>query len=860
MDKMLAKQLRKYIIPFLILTVTLLADTIFSPESGLLKSMVTDEIHIAVQSNTKTVQEEEEDDTLVTLPSSSRSLLYPWIEQLQKKEYTKALLVLDSLQLRKSEKAKYQGISYYYWKKYIVADSLLAVSIILDSSDAETWFNRGRVAFKRKKFHAAEEYSRKAIATDSLLSGAHFYLGRALLKEQKYDEAANGFAKALEVGYAKDECWYYTGLAKEKNDPEGALFALKESIRYNPKTIKARLLAATLLDRDKKYLVATKYCEDVLAIRPKHYKARLDVLHIYLSMKEYHKASQHLAVLKQQNPRSVDVLYEEAKLLGLQGRDKAALAIYKEIAKMDSKNPRVYYNMGVNLMDLGHRKKAVSAYKKALAVNEYYWQAAYNLGVHYLKRGKLKSARLYLKRAHEVQPEHVGALYNLGLVTLKKRDYSNANSFFTRALSIDASHYASRYNLILSLIKIDEFDAAKKEIDYLLSKNRNDEKAIFQQGLIALKQKRYEEAETQFQQVALLDSTNEAARYNLMLVYEKSGAYDKALVRVNEVLAIEPKNKRALLKKGEILLIMKAPKKEIRTLTKELARVSLSLSQKEQLAKLYEGAKEYRKAAVLFKELYGKKGSINARRKYAKMLVLSGKQKEGLSHYEALFVDQKLDNETLLEYAHMLIKSKKRVQASTILKELVEKKPKNTLYRKELASLYMKRKRYRSAAKSYHRLARLTKEEKYIRKEAFAYLKADSYEKSLKAYKKLLKMKPKDWDAMYHVGLLYNRMGKSELALQQWDSFSIVFPKDARGYYQKGKILYAQNDYGAAKKEFNAAYSKDNKSNAPYYLAMIYHSEGNNTKAEEYLQQYIKLNPDSKRGLGLLNKIKVKEI
>lgn len=852
----IGKHLRGYIIPALILLITISAEYVFSPDFGILKGLVSDQVAIYIDGNQEGISlEEEERDTLFTLPQEGGSLLAPWVTALREGKHGQAYMLLDSIALTPVQRSKYQGITLYYQGKYPQADSLLALTLQHAPGDGESWYNRGRIAFRRDHLQEAQGHFKKALEVDSLLSGAYFYLGRIALKREERESARTELNRALEVGYRKDECWYYLGLTYTSGEIDPAGFAFKEVIRYNPKSIKGRLRLAAIEVYGGNSKGAQELYEQVLSIDKKQFTARLELLHLLLSAKEYHQASQHLAVLKQQNPNSVDVLYEEAKLLGLQGRDKAALKIYNEIARRDAKNPRVFYNMGVNLMDLGQKKKAVNAYKRALAMNEYYWQAAYNLGVHYLKSGKFKSAHLYLKRSNQVQPEHVGTLYNLGLIKFKKGDYSGANLYFNNALHINEGHYASRYNLALSLLKMDEYDAALTELNTLLKMKPNDEKVLSQKGLIALKQNRLSEAEQIFTQVVQIDSTAESARYNLMLVYERSGNFSKALRTVDDILDLRPKNGKALLKKGEILIASKADNKEIKRVTNALALISLSYSESLEYADLLEKTGQYKRGASIMASIVKKRNSTANQLMYARLLVKSGSDKEGGTLFQKLYDKGSLNDRGLLDYADALVILKQPVKATKIVRELVEKNPKSESYRKALAELYMARKKYALAAKSYRRLYRLTKDVTYKKDQAMALFKADSFDVAATLYKEVLTDKKSDWDALYFSALIAVRLDRIDEALAEWDHFIAAYPNDSRGYFQKGKVYYGMGKYGEAKKLLEMGIVGQDHPHAYYYLADMSVAAGKDKEAVVHLNRYLSKYPTSKRGIALKNRL-----
>ncbi len=82
-------------------------------------------------------------------------------------------------------------------------------------------------------------------------------------------------------------------------------------------------------------------------------------------------------------------------------------------------------------------------------------------------------------------------------------------------------------------------------------------------------------------------------------------------------------------------------------------------------------------------------------------------------------------------------------------------------------------------------------------------------------------------------------------------TFSKIFPEDARGYYQQGKLLYNSGSYSKSKIFFTKSLTTGTIDKCHYYLAEIIHQEGDLATAQKHIEIYLKSNPKSKRALAL---------
>lgn len=114
----------------------------------------------------------------------------------------------------------------------------------------------------------------------------------------------------------------------------------------------------------------------------------------------------------------VEQLMSEAIRLIDQLRYTEGIALLEAAARVDARNPLVFFNMGVAHQFNGDLEKAEAAYSEALSLDNRFEMAYYNRGLARRDRGDLTGARDDLRIAVALNPENASAHFNLGQVLI----------------------------------------------------------------------------------------------------------------------------------------------------------------------------------------------------------------------------------------------------------------------------------------------------------------------------------------------------------------------------------------------------------------------------------------------------------
>jgi len=439
--------------------------------------------------------------------------------------------LLNSTQCNKSNILNSMGIAYLKTAKIHTALQTFERATHADSSNARSWYNLGLCRSKKGLFREAVAAYSQAITLNPSMNKAHFNLGVLALQQNKFKEARKHFSTALEWGADKAVCRYNRALAYQRQDStQQAIREYYECIRFAPKQTAARLRLAELYEKTGNIDSALIVSQQTIEINPGNPEMLIRLAKIEITGKLFDDAITTLDRADKIRQGLSEASYQRARIFGLRGDNKRALHLYRSIMAHDPSNPRVYYNIGINLMDLGMDREAIDAYARSLKADPTYWRSAYNLGVYYLKINLPLEAAPFFRRVVEVTPERAQAHYNLGLAYFKAGKLNDAQSSFMQSIQLDSTYIEGRYNLALTLMKNGENDSAKAVFESVLPLSPCHAKTYYNLGLLFRRSGDYYKADSCYlQAISCKQSSYPSAWYSRALCKKDLGQLDSAL-------------------------------------------------------------------------------------------------------------------------------------------------------------------------------------------------------------------------------------------------------------------------------------------------------------------------------------------
>ena len=114
------------------------------------------------------------------------------------------------------------------------------------------------------------------------------------------------------------------------------------------------------------------------------------------------------------------------------------------------------------------------------------------------------------------------------------------------------------------------------------------------------------------------------------------------------------------------------------------------------------------------------------------------------------------------------------------------------------------------------------------------------FEKAVNQFQQALVLNPKLYYAHFSLGVIYQKQGKDDLALQELATSLRLNPKSYASHYKRGEIHLKQENLNEALQEFQAAQKLNKKWEYPYYgMGLVYFAQGNDNMARESFDEAI---------------------
>jgi tetratricopeptide (TPR) repeat protein len=119
------------------------------------------------------------------------------------------------------------------------------------------------------------------------------------------------------------------------------------------------------------------------------------------------------------------------------GRFDEAMREYREVIRLDPKDPGARINLGTGYFRQQKWEEAVLSYREALRLDPGSAAAHYNLGRTLTEQGRLSEAERELREAIRLKSDHDAARNSLGIVYFKMRRYPEALAELRTAVTLN---------------------------------------------------------------------------------------------------------------------------------------------------------------------------------------------------------------------------------------------------------------------------------------------------------------------------------------------------------------------------------------------------------------------------------------
>lgn len=275
---------------------------------------------------------------------------------------------------------------------------------------------------------------------------------------------------------------------------------------------------------------------------PKLVKARIALAGLYENTRKFEEALNELKIAEKLEPDSIEIKFSLVSVYYHQSKLDLAKETAEKILQKNSQDKRAYNNLGLIYNALGKQKEAEELYKKAVGLDPNFTGARINLSSLYISQDRLREAKNVILKD---KPEEVNAidnprlLNNLGIIYFKENNLDFAEEAFKK--SKESGNLEAIYNLALVYIKGGQLDKAEGEIYKFTDRFSFFSPAYIVNAEILVKKNSLDEAEVEYQKAQEIGLKDLVFYVKVGNFFVKKGDYQKAIDIYNEAVKIFPK-------------------------------------------------------------------------------------------------------------------------------------------------------------------------------------------------------------------------------------------------------------------------------------------------------------------------------
>ena len=163
---------------------------------------------------------------------------------------------------------------------------------------------------------------------------------------------------------------------------------------------------------------------------------------------------------------------------------KKAINILEKLIKIDDKNDKYFYELGVCCLSDGHPEDAIPYLIKAIVLNRENLEAQIQLAIaHELVEEPELSLMIYNKLI-ETNPEFLKAYYNKGAMLMGMGRFNEASKVFFQLLKRNPDYYKAHLGIAMSFDKLGKYPEAIRYYKKFLGLKQFSEDAVFAKNRI----------------------------------------------------------------------------------------------------------------------------------------------------------------------------------------------------------------------------------------------------------------------------------------------------------------------------------------------------------------------------------------
>lgn len=604
-------------------------------------------------------------------------------------------------------------------------------------------------------------------------------------------------------------------------------------------------------DRGNQYVTQKKYKEAIVEYRKaiqldaRFGEARYKLAEAYVQVDDPQNAFREYVRAADLLPDNTDAQVKAGAVLLLAGRFEDAKVRADTVLKKNPKNVDALILRARAMAELKDLDGAVARMEEAVELGPDQGRVFTNLGMLELARGKRDEAEAAFKKAVEIEPQSAAAHLALANYYWAIGRLADAETSLNRAIELSPNDERANRSLATLYVVSGRVEQAEKPLK-VVAESSKDPAPRFLLADYYLMTKRTKEAATLLEALATDKASFAQAKLRVALVEYDGGRRDQAHKTIDAVLAQEPKNPRALLLKGRLLLAeRKLDDAQVRV---ETAIVSdpKSLQGYYLLGTIFIAKNERDEAIKAFNQVL----TLGPRTADAQIWLARLHLARGDAETSVRFAGEAITNQPANPLAHMMLAQGlmvrgELVQAESELKLLLAANPKSAEIQTEFGRLSLLKKNAAAARQFFTRALELdSNSTEALRGLVTLDIEAKKPADARAKVEARLAKKSDDPDLLHLAAATYDASGDAARREEVLRKIVEVDPANLDAYAALGRIYYSAGKLDQARGEFEEMLKRQPKSIASQTMvAMILQLQSKGADAQKSYEKVLELDP-----------------
>ncbi len=425
------------------------------------------------------------------------------------------------------------------------ADRVVRETLRDHPEDADVLAKRALVALgsgKRERVEWAIGELSQLAATQPNDANLPYHLGRGYLALGRLAEARTQFLEALRR--RSDSIPVRLGLAEvalRGQQHKDAIQYADQVLAVEPRHSRARLLRASGLVGLGDYETARKELTQLLADQPDSPEAQLQLGAIYIAQKKYAQAEEAFRVSKEKIRDDLRPIEGLVETFAFQNRFDKAYAVLQENLAGAPNSVRLRLMLAETAAHAGNFDLAIEQHRQILKLNPRYSDSYFDLAEIALQRGDIPSAIQDLEQARSIAPRDAKVVGLLAFAQEKAGHLEDAKIAYRQCLGLQAENPAIQNNLAYLIAETGgDLGEAQRLAERALRGAPQNASYVDTLGWVYLKRNMTESALKIFRQLIASYPEEPTIRYHLAMSLLQSGDRAQAKVELKRVLERNP--------------------------------------------------------------------------------------------------------------------------------------------------------------------------------------------------------------------------------------------------------------------------------------------------------------------------------